>query len=50
MSANISVLVAAGLVFLTGSILPDLLFGLLLAFVFAKSAGKVFSQSWRAFF
>ena len=46
--ANISVLAAAGLVFLTGSILPDLLFGLLLTFVFAKSAGKVLSQSWRA--
>ena len=46
--ANISVLVAAGLVFLTGSILPDLAVGLLLTFVFAKSAGKVLSQSWRA--
>ena len=46
--ANISVLVAAGLVFLTGSILPDLAVGLLLTFVFAKSAGTVLSQSWRA--
>ncbi len=46
--ANISVLVAAGLVFLTGSILPDLAVGFLLTFVFAKSAGKVLSQSWRA--
>ncbi|MBV6628048.1 MAG: cation transporter [Rivularia sp. (in: Bacteria)] len=46
--ANISVLVAAGLVFLTGSILPDLAVGLLLTFVFVKSAGKVLSQSWRA--
>jgi len=46
--ANISVLIAAGLVFLTGSILPDLGVGLLLTFVFAKSAGKVLSQSWRA--
>ena len=46
--ANISVLVAAGLVFLTGSILPDLAVGMLLSFVFAKSAGKVLSQSWRA--
>ncbi len=46
--ANISVLVAAGLVFLTGSILPDLAVGLLLTFVFAKSAGKVLSLSWRA--
>ena len=46
--ANISVLIAAGLVFLTGSILPDLAVGLLLTFVFAKSSGKVLSQSWRA--
>ncbi|MGB3637321.1 MAG: cation transporter [Rivularia sp. (in: cyanobacteria)] len=46
--ANISVLIAAGLVFLTGSILPDLAVGLLLTFVFAKSAGTVLSQSWRA--
>lgn len=46
--ANISVLVAAGLVFLTDSILPDLAVGLLLTFVFAKSAGQVLSQSWRA--
>jgi len=46
--ANVSVLAAAGLVFLTGSILPDLAVGLLLTFVFAKSAGQVLSQSWRA--
>ena len=46
--ANTSVLVAAGLVFLTGSIIPDLAVGLLLTFVFAKWAGKVLSQSWRA--
>lgn len=46
--ANISVLVAAELVFLTGSILPDLAVGLLLTFVFAKSSGQVLSQSWRA--
>ncbi len=46
--ANISVLVAAGLVLLTDSILPDLAVGLLLTFIFAKSAGKVLSQSWRA--
>jgi Co/Zn/Cd efflux system component len=45
--ANTSVLVAAGLVFLTHSILPDLAVGLLLTFIFAKSAGKVLSQSWR---
>ena len=46
--ANITVLVAAGLVFLTGSILPDLAVGMLLSFVFAKSAVKVLSQSCRA--
>jgi Co/Zn/Cd efflux system component len=45
--ANTSVLVAAGLVFLTHSVVPDLAVGLLLAFVFAKSAGKVLSESWR---
>lgn len=45
--ANVSVLVAAGLVFITHSVLPDLAVGLLLTFVFAKSAGKVLSQSWR---
>jgi Co/Zn/Cd efflux system component len=44
--ANISLLGAAGLVFLTGSLLPDLIVGLLLTFLFAKSAGKVLSQSW----
>jgi Co/Zn/Cd efflux system component len=46
--ANASVLVAAGLVSLTHSVLPDLAVGLLLTFVFAKSAGKVLSQSWQA--
>ncbi|ANV83536.1 cation transporter [Picosynechococcus sp. PCC 7003] len=45
--ANTSVLIAAGLVFLTNSKLPDLLVGFLLTFVFAKSASKVLSQSWR---
>jgi Co/Zn/Cd efflux system component len=45
--ANTSVLVAAGLIFLTHSSLPDLAVGLLLTFVFAKSAGKVLSQSWK---
>jgi Co/Zn/Cd efflux system component len=45
--ANTSVLVAAVLVSLTHSILPDLAVGLLLTFVFAKSAGKVLSQSWK---
>jgi len=45
--ANTSVLVAAGLIFLTHSVLPDLVVGLLLTVVFAKSAGKVLSQSWK---
>jgi len=44
--ANTSVLVAAVLVSLTHSLLPDLAVGLLLTFVFARSAGKVLSQSW----
>ncbi len=45
--ANTSVLVAAGLVALTGSLWPDLLVGLLITVVFARSAGQVLSQSWR---
>lgn len=45
--ANTSVLVASGLIFLTHSVLPDLAVGLLLTFVFAKSAGTVLSQSWK---
>ncbi|WP_253188241.1 cation transporter [Leptolyngbya sp. 'hensonii'] len=45
--ANTSVLVAAGLIFLTHSPLPDLAIGLLLTFIFAKSAGQVLSQSWK---
>ncbi|MGF1604369.1 MAG: cation transporter [Thermosynechococcaceae cyanobacterium] len=45
--ANVAVLVAAGLIVLTHSFLPDLVVGLFLTFVFAKSAGKVLSQSWR---
>jgi Co/Zn/Cd efflux system component len=45
--ANTSVLAAAGLIFLTHSALPDLAVGLLLTFIFAKSAAKVLSQSWR---
>lgn len=44
--ANTSVLVAAGLVFLTRSVLPDLAVGFLLTVVFAKSAGKVLTRSW----
>ncbi|MBF2009264.1 cation transporter [Chlorogloeopsis fritschii PCC 9212] len=45
--ANTSVLGAAGLVFLTNSLLPDLIVGFMLTIVFAKSSGKVVSQSWR---
>jgi len=45
--ANTSVLAAAGLVFLSHSVLPDLAVGLLLTFIFAKSAGQVLSQSWK---
>ena len=45
--ANTSVLGAAALVLLTHSIWPDLAVGLLLTVVFAKSAGRVLSQSWR---
>ena len=43
--ANTSVLAAAGLVFITGTAIPDLIVGFLLTFIFAKSAGKVLSQS-----
>lgn len=45
--ANASVLGAAGLVYLTHSPLPDIAVGIFLAFVFAKSAGSVLSQSLR---
>ena len=45
--ANTSVLAAAGLGLLTQSPIPDLLVGLLLTVVFARSAGTVLSQSWR---
>ena len=45
--ANTLVLVAAGLVFLTQSGLPDLAVGFLLTFVFARSAGQVLTQSWQ---
>lgn len=44
--ANCSVLIAAGLVWWSGSFIPDFLVGLLITFVFAKSAGKVLSQAW----
>ena len=43
--ANTSVLLTAGLVFLTGSFLPDFILGLLLTVVFAQSAGKVLLQA-----
>ena len=43
--ANTSVLLTAGLVFLTGSFLPDFILGLLLTVVFAQSAGKVLTQA-----
>ena len=43
--ANVSVLGAAVAVSLTHSLLPDLVVGLLLTVIFAKSAGKVLSQS-----
>ena len=43
--ANTSVLLTAGLVFLTGSFLPDFILGLLLTVVFAKSAGKVLQKA-----
>lgn len=45
--ANMSVLGAAVAVSLTHSLLPDLAVGLLLTVIFAKSAGKVLSQSLR---
>jgi Co/Zn/Cd efflux system component len=43
--ANTSVLLTAGLVFLTNSFLPDFILGLLLTVVFAQSAGKVLTQA-----
>ena len=45
--ANTSVMVAAGLVFLTQSGLPDLVVGFVLTVVFARSAGQVLAQSWQ---
>jgi len=44
--ANTAVL-AAWINGLNALFLPDLVIGLFLTFVFAKSAGKVLSQSWR---
>lgn len=43
--ANTSVLLTAGLVFLTGSFLPDFILGLLLTIVFSQSAGKVLQKA-----
>ncbi|MCC0179549.1 cation transporter [Waterburya agarophytonicola K14] len=43
--ANTSVLLTAGLVFLTDSFLPDFILGLLLTVVFAQSAGKVLQKA-----
>ncbi|MGB5633419.1 MAG: cation transporter [Waterburya sp.] len=43
--ANTSVLLTAGLVFLTDSFLPDFILGLLLTVVFAQSAEKVLTQA-----
>lgn len=45
--ANVLVLVAAGMVLVTGSFLPDLAVGLFLTWIFAQSAGKVLFRSWR---
>ncbi|MGK7939008.1 MAG: hypothetical protein AB4062_02385 [Crocosphaera sp.] len=46
--ANTSVLLTAGLVFLTGSFWPDFILGILLTVVFAQSAGKVLTQARQA--
>lgn len=45
--ANVSVLIAAGIVFLTASWLPDLVVGLMLTWIFARSAAKVLSHAWQ---
>ncbi len=47
--ANTSVLLTAGLVFLTGSFWPDFILGLFLTVVFAQSAGKVLTQARQEF-
>ena len=44
--ANTSVLIAAGLVAVTRSPIPDLAVGILLTLIFSKSAGKVLTQAW----
>ncbi len=43
--ANTSVLLTAGLVFVTNSFLPDFILGLILTVVFAQSAVKVLTQA-----
>lgn len=45
--ANTSVLLAAGLVRLTGLFLPDFILRLFLTAIFAQSAGKVLAQAWQ---
>lgn len=45
--ANTSVLGAAGLVYVTKSPLPDIVVGFFLAFIFARSAGLVLTQSFQ---
>ena len=43
--ANISVLLSAGVVSVSGSFLPDFILGLLLTVIFARSAGHILSQA-----
>lgn len=43
--ANVSVLLSAGVVSVSGSFLPDFILGLLLTVIFARSAGHVLSQA-----
>jgi Co/Zn/Cd efflux system component len=47
-AANIAVLVAAGLVWITGSGWPDILVGALLALLFLRSAARVFRAAFAA--
>src|SRR3954464_12248568 len=47
-AANIAVLVAAGLVWITGSGWPDILVGTLLALLFLRSAARVFRAAFAA--
>lgn len=44
--ANSSVIIAAGLVALTGSLWPDILVGLAIAALFMHSAGQVIREAW----